>query len=47
MNRAVGTLSLTVNGKAVGAAPHVDYVRSDGDRVLLQVGSGGYEIAVN
>jgi len=41
---AADVRDVTVNGKAAGASAHVEYLRTEGGRALLQVESGSYEI---
>lgn len=38
--------NVTVNGKPADAAPHVEYLKTEGGRVLLQVESSRYEIVI-
>lgn len=41
---AADVKNVTVNGAAAGEAPHVEYLETEGGRVLLQVASGSYRI---
>jgi alpha-L-rhamnosidase len=43
---AADVKNVAVNGKAVGAAPHVKFLKQENGRVLLQVESGSYEIKI-
>ncbi len=44
---AADVKNVTVNGTAAGEAPHVEYLRTAGGRVLLQVASGSYRIVIS
>lgn len=44
---AVDVKNVTVNGKPANTAPHVEYLKTEGGRVLLRVESGSYKIVIH